>query len=277
MPKPFYFCNMKKFFSIATFALCSTATYSQVTILTEDFESGFPIGFYDTILDTNSCDASVSTFDSGWVIVEDVLDNSNHVIGASSFFDPTGTANRWLISSPIVLGAYGNSITWSARSHDASFPDGYRIFISTTGNAVADFTDTLITVATEFENWTTHTVNLSDSGYNSQTIYFAFALQSTDKYILYLDDISVEKENTSSLNENLTSQTFVYPNPTRESITIESDKSIKNIYIIDLQGNTIKANSNSSTLDLTSFASGFYILDIHFENGTSEQKRIIKY
>ena len=218
---------MKKFFSIATIALFSTATYSQVTILSEDFESGFPVGFYDTILDTNTCDASVDTFDLGWVVVEDVLDNTNQVIGASSFFDPTGTANRWLISSPLALGAYGNSISWKARSHDASFPDGYRIFISTTGNAVADFTDTLITVATEFENWTTHTINLSDSGYNSQTIYFAFALQSTDKYILYLDDISVEKENTSSITENLNSEFSVYPNPTNGILTIETDHLIK--------------------------------------------------
>lgn len=276
MTKPFYFCSMKKFFSIATFTALSVTSFSQVTVLTEDFESGFPVGFYDTILDTNTCNATVTTFDLGWVVVEDVLDNTNNVIGATSFFDPTGTANRWLISPPIALGAYGNSISWSARSHDASFPDGYRIYISTTGNAVADFTDTLITVATELENWTSHTVNLSDSGYNAQTIYFAFALQSTDKYILYLDDISVEKENTSSITENFNTEISVYPNPTNGILNIQTDNSIEQVYLVDLQGKRVELEFIQNSVDLTTYSSGFYILHVQFVNGTSEIKRIMK-
>ncbi len=266
---------IKSIFTALTF-VAYTSISAQTLILDEDFTTGIPLNFTVSILDTNICDASVSAFSPGWISLADVLAPANMVVGASSFFNPTGTANRWLISSQLTLGAFGNSLTWKARSHDASFPDGYRVLISNTGTNPEDFTDTLLTVATELDVWTTHTINLSTEGYNSDLVYIAFALQSTDKYILYLDDVQVEKDNSASVFEDKLVDLAIYPNPTSGIIQVNTSEEISGISLIQLNGIEIPLRFIDGVITIENYDSGYYYLQVKTITGKIIRERILK-
>jgi hypothetical protein len=116
--------------------------------------------------------------------------HGNAAVSTSYFVNPTPAADRWIISPAINLGT-NDYLIWSAMAGDPTYRDGYEVRISTTGNAVANFTTApLLTVAAENNAWTQHALNLS--AYNGQTVYIAWRNTSTNDYLLFVDDISVE-------------------------------------------------------------------------------------
>lgn len=79
-----------------------------------------------------------------------------------------------------------------------------------------------------------------------------------------------------SFNENNFS---IYPNPTRNSITIENNSFIQmeRIELFSMTGKVLLSTSgNTSTLSLENFQSGIYLLKITAENGTFETHKISK-
>ncbi|WP_395052249.1 T9SS type A sorting domain-containing protein [Flavobacterium sp.] len=75
-----------------------------------------------------------------------------------------------------------------------------------------------------------------------------------------------------------TNKTSVYPNPFYTSLTIETNKPIINYFIYDSLGNEVVTSSSKNDLDikLKELSSGFYLLNLLFDNGQSEIKKIIK-
>jgi hypothetical protein len=141
---------------------------------------------------------------------------------------------------------------------------------------LASFTDTLRIIAEESETWLEREINLSDSGYVSQTIYIAFVNNSYDKFKLYLDDFSVRIEDPLSINEPVALDWGIYPNPTSEFITIQTQAAIENICVYSLSGQkqAVEMNSNKQ-LNVKSLANGVYLLNITTATGTAT-KRFIK-
>ena len=113
---------------------------------------------------------------------------------ATSYFSPIDTAYRWLITPALNLGAFGNKISWSAKSHDPSYPDDYLVLVSHTDAEPSSFTDTIGNIEEENFEWTNRSVDLSQNGYDDSTIYIAFVLRTFDGFMLYLDDFLVEKD-----------------------------------------------------------------------------------
>lgn len=78
--------------------------------------------------------------------------------------------------------------------------------------------------------------------------------------------------------QNPIDEIVVYPNPSHGVVNISSSEAIQDIYLIDLSGKRILIPNNNSTenkIDLTGFAEGIYILELH----TAERayfKKIIK-
>ena len=249
---------------------------AQTTILSETFNSGIPNNWTVVIDDTSTVDSLVIAFEDGWVTLVDPVDSTDTIVGSTSFFTEPAEASRWLITPPLALGAYGNVLKWQGRVHDPSYADGYKVLISTTDNQLASFTDTLRLIAEESEDWLEREINLSDSGYVSQTIYIAFVNNSYDKFKLYLDDFSVRIEDPLSTKESIAMDWEVYPNPTSEFITIQTQAAIENISIYSLSGQkqAVEINSNNQ-LNIKSLANGVYLLNITTSTGTAT-KRFIK-
>ncbi len=251
----------------------SHALVAQTDLFVTDFQSGMPAAY--TIVDNDHLTpaAQVAEYTDAWIVVTDPNNPSDSVAGSTSFFEPTGTADRWLITPALNLGAYGNYISWSARSHDASFPDSYRVLLSTTDNNIASFTDTLGSIAGEFVDWTDRFVNLSTQGYINQTVYIAFINVTENGFKLYIDDIHAWKEDPVSVNELSNISVQIYPNPTSEQLHISVDQAylFSEIYAVD---GTLLMKSNEKDLQIQSLPQGVHVIRIHTSQGISTQRFI---
>lgn len=129
----------------------------------------------------------VSFVNAAWVATAEEL--GNNVAMSTSYYTPAGTSNDWIVSPAIILPAGTNTLYWHARSYDATYKESYRVYVSTTGNAVANFTTPLLTVNNEDTAWQNKSIDLS--AYSGQTIYLAFQNFSNDKFLGAIDNVHI--------------------------------------------------------------------------------------
>jgi hypothetical protein len=161
-------------------------------VLNEDFELGaLRPGWTLQNVDMNAPDPTVGYVNDAWVVADNLEAGVNFAAYSTSWYAPAGQADDWLISPQITLGA-GSMLSWDGRAPDAAFADGYEVIVSTTGNAVADFTDTpVFTVGSEAAAFTPHVVDLAAAGYADQDVYIAFRNNSNDDFLLLIDNVQV--------------------------------------------------------------------------------------
>lgn len=91
-----------------------------------------------------------------------------------------------------------------------------------------------------------------------------------DVYFTTLNVQQFEKEN----------EVKIFPNPANELVTIESNKSIKNIQIFSINGSKVYGDQliqkDTLQLDISTFENGMYLLKIEFIDGDQSIKRLIK-
>ena len=190
---------MKAIINLFFFTLFLSSFWAQTTVFETGFDNGIPSSMSLVNNDLNTPNDAVSEYTAAWICVSDPENESDSVAASTSWFNPIDTADRWLITPALALGSYGNDIKWNAKSQDASFPDDYYVLVSTSGTDLSNFTDTIGYIQQENFEWVERSVNLSELGYNDQTIYIAFVLRTYDGFKLYLDDILVTKEDDASL------------------------------------------------------------------------------
>ena len=270
---------MKKGLIIGFFAISSLTLNAQVEILNEDFESGAPVAF--TIVDNDGFTPNASTahFTEAWTQMADPIDTLNTVMGSTSYFEPTVTASRWLITPPLALGAYGNFFYWEARSHDPSYPDDYSVLVSTTDTQISSFTDTIGLIQSEFATWFARDIDLSGNGYASQTIYIAFVNTTNDGFALYVDSIRAEIEDPVGIDELTEISVTVYPNPVSDILKVDfgsistgsmqssqSSANIEHIEVVSLSGAVLKSTTDTE-INVSDLRSGSYFVRIVTDAG----------
>jgi hypothetical protein len=96
----------------------------------------------------------------------------------------------------------------------------------------------------------------------------------------YIAEIASPEMTGISKQIDETSGLLVYPNPADELITInlkESQVSGVSFSICDLKGNAINIgvlNQNLTTIDVSQFPAGVYVLQAVFVDGSSQQEKI---
>ena len=224
---------------LAIALMCGFNTIAQTEIYFEDFQSGLPATY--TIVDNDGFtpNAAVSEYTEAWIAIPDPFDsgNSNQVVSSTSYFEPIGQADRWLITPAITLGAYGNIASWKAQSFDASFPDGYYVLVSGTDTQLSSFTDTLDYIYGEVaDSLHYNEANISELGFDNQTIHLAFVNRTNNGFKLNIDDIRVVKDDPAAVTENDFVQIIIYPNPTSDFIHIKGFQILNKIQIVSLNG-----------------------------------------
>ncbi|MGE6396177.1 choice-of-anchor J domain-containing protein [Chryseobacterium scophthalmum] len=202
---------------------------------------------------------------------------AGNVAVANSWYDPAGTANDWLVSPQINIpaGATGVNLTWSATSMGAAaYLENYKVYISTTGNQVANFTTILKTVTNESVTGTYHTVNLNS--YVGQNVYIAFRDDSNDEYIMLLDNIKITSANTLATNDIVKKQTYFSPNPTSDFFNIKTNSKINAVSVADLTGKKVNVKLDGDKVDVRSLPAGTYLISIETKDGVSTEKFIKK-
>jgi len=162
------------------------------------FQSGFetvngPLSQWSLYnIDNLTPDATVNFVNAAWIQTPEEFDNN--IAMSTSWYAPVGTANDWMVSPQITIPAGTSTLYWQARAFDATFSDAYRVYVSTTGNAPANFTTPLLTIGNgtstgENITWTNRSLDLSS--FAGQNVYIAFQNFSNDKFLLGIDNVYV--------------------------------------------------------------------------------------
>lgn len=156
-------------------------------LFSQDFESGTLAPMTAVDVDGVPVNPGAPTFcGPTWTVVGNA---KNKLVVSTSWLNPVGVADDWLITPAIPITVANSFLFWDAYSPDANYRDGYEVRISTTDNQIASFTAIAQTIAAELT--TTQKRSLRLDAYIGQTIYIAFRNHSNDKYLLYMDNISV--------------------------------------------------------------------------------------
>ena len=159
---------------------------------------------------------------------------------------------------------------WMGPGDEAStgFPGGFRKFI---GGNLSDFT----------------ILNDDATNYVFPAVQTGSFIDSTCEYYNYIPDntvlmnLVIGSNNELSIDEEVFSEIYLYPNPIDKNSQLLSlnfdDNQSKSIKIYDLMGRLVfDLITNENKIDISSMSSGTYIVKINFNNQTFNSKLIIK-
>ncbi|MBR4506042.1 MAG: choice-of-anchor J domain-containing protein [Bacteroidales bacterium] len=157
---------------------------------TEGFENGTPAGF--SFVDADGDGNNWALYDFG--TTGNGHNGSDMVAASASYINNVGavTPDNWMIlpAFEIPTDASEFNLSWFEKGQDADYAaEYYSVYVSTTGNAVSDFTTAALT-STATGDWVKKTVSLAN--YGGQTVFIAFRHHNvTDMFYLNIDDIRV--------------------------------------------------------------------------------------
>ena len=144
-------------------------------------------------------------YEKGWYINSNKVYRGNQAVRSDSWnSDQVYHADNWLITP--VLDLEGTLKFW-VSCYSNSYPDRYEVRLSTTGNAIEDFTIELQPMQESTDEWTEVAIDLSS--YAGQTGYIAIHHESEDKLYLFIDDFGIYPNSEGTWSTISTSETNV--------------------------------------------------------------------
>lgn len=199
---------MKKllYFLLAAASCGTVAEAQEEPFFSCDFSSGIPEDF---VLIDNDCgmpseNAARYGFKMGLAWIACSLDNNMVAASTSNYKPAVSRTDDWMITPGIKIDENADEVllSWLASSASGNSPDGYSVYISTTGGKkISDFDKSapVFSITAEKNQWMRRAVDLSE--YKGQTVYVAFVNDSRwQGTLLYIDDIWVGQRNFSKLN-----------------------------------------------------------------------------
>ncbi|MCX6232391.1 MAG: choice-of-anchor J domain-containing protein [Bacteroidetes bacterium] len=269
---------MKKIYVLFAILCIARIGYSQIA-----YQENFSAGTMPTTY-TLYCDTQTTYYtnwqNKAWVVMNklDAADTNNYVAATTSYFAyGVKTADRWMITPTITIPT-GTSyiLSWRSRNILGMYKDILKVNISTGGVAKTDFSTNLYTGAEDSAAWMVH--NISLSSYAGQNIHLAFIDQSTDMFVLMVDDIKVAT--TGGVNESNSelASISIYPNPVNDVLNITSNSKIKTLKVINAIGQEIfneNINSKNFVVNTSLYIKGIYFVQIETLNGKITKKFVV--
>jgi hypothetical protein len=186
---------MKKHLLALSSLLFTGLTFSQV-VFNENFDAAaaLPAGWVQYNVDGLTPATNVNYMGTNaWVIrANSATGVGNHAV-STSWYVPAGISNDWLVTPQIAIPGTGSyQVEFDAMAPDAAYLDGFKVYISTTGNAVANFGTTPVLTQAAAPNTYTH-FSIPLTAYAGQNIYVAVQNNSNDKFLLFLDNFKVRQ------------------------------------------------------------------------------------
>jgi hypothetical protein len=105
-----------------------------------------------------------------------------------SYASPTN--NDWLVSQPVTVPGAGGTFSLWYKAYSATWPEHFKIYYSTSGNTVADFTGATGHVIGEFTTVDAVYHQFTYAATPPGQVWFAVFCDSPDEFGLYLDDFA---------------------------------------------------------------------------------------
>ncbi len=165
------------------------------TFYLEDFEAGWPAGYQrfnnDIFVPNAAFNPPFTGSDAtAWLPID--IDGSGDLEAISTSWNGPGQqADDWMLTTGIGPLPANQILSWDAEALDATFADGYEVRISTTQLPAntTNYGTLLYSIGAENAFNTTRTINLA--AYAGQTVFIAFRNNSTDEFLLSIDNIRV--------------------------------------------------------------------------------------
>lgn len=198
--------------------------------------------------------------------------NSSGAAFSASYDNNYGPLNpdNWLIGPAVAVPAGSNlELSWYAKGFDPSYAsEHYSVYVSTTGNTVADFTEAAVYSGTTTGEWVRQNVSLAD--YAGQTIHFAFRHHDcTDMFYLVIDDVQIAEP--GSINTVRDLGVSIYPNPASSMLRVEGSD-VRMVEMLDVNGRSVLTAVESNVIDLSGLADGVYMVRVTTPQGVATEK-----
>lgn len=184
-------------------------------------------------------------------------------------YNDDADVNDWAISPALTLPANSQfELSWYVRLIPYhGIVNTYEVMVSTTGTEAADFTQ-IYTESDSTDGYVQRSVSLAD--YAGQTIRIAFhniSAQGGDAMLI--DDIRVGE--TSGIDNAAAIDINIYPNPASEVINIAAE-GVRLVEMLDVNGRVVLESRIGGAIDLSSLASGVYMVRVTTDAGVSTEK-----
>ena len=193
--------------------------------------------------------------------------------------------NDWLIAPAVTLGASGNQISMYLKSLSSSYGDErFQVGVYVGNGNPTKSEDFVIINTLPYQtvpqnlnidnNWRDFIYNLDD--YLGQTIRVGIRCITQEASALLVDDVKITTIATLNVSENNQNrQIETYPNPVQDELYINSDKKVQVANLYNLDGKLLQSGSKSP-LSTKGIATGNYVIQILFEDGSTKTRNIQK-
>ncbi|WP_139958482.1 T9SS type A sorting domain-containing protein [Flavicella sediminum] len=190
--------------------------------------------------------------------------NEGYLFEVSAAYNPilVTEIRHKLANATSTKGATGDSQWMVQASNDASTWDNVSSVITVPSNANDERTTTLTTTQT----------------YR----YYRFVLSSAwtaSQNFTALQELDFTVDDSVLSNNKNTSETAIilYPNPTNNLLHIQNNNNdaIVSVSLIDLTGRIITHKTDTSTIDVSAYTKGIYLVNITLESGISTTTKIV--
>ena len=222
---------------------------------------------------------SDETEDMGWFSSVDVFESdpigqvvSMAAINFLGMFLQDVTVDNWLISPSIAMPTNGNyEISWKVMPFTTDYPnDHYGVYIlNDNDEETLLYEETLNATMTDFVQRVA-TIPATVSG--NFRVAFRHFDNPGNGYVIILDNIMIVPEGSTQGIDNVENNSVsVYPTPANNTLTVEGE-GIHSVQLFDASGRTVLSRNNGGKIDISTLASGIYVVRVTTNNGVSIQK-----
>jgi hypothetical protein len=257
-----------------------TVTVTQaglVTIFEKDFE--------DQSLTSGGWTEQSITGPQIWQVSDANQGYNSSYSGKINGYDNGAVENEdWLISPAFNPNEYESLQLsfWNTSGYDGPQLQAY--YLSNYSDDVTSATQTEISGINWHDgvtNWQwvySGEIDLSYLSESSINIAFKFTSTNTQSATWEIDDIKLSGQSTVSNEDIQSSDIQLYPNPANEVIYLNKTSSLSEIIIYNITGQKMYARTVSGsklTIDVSSFTSGIYFMQIQKEQGLRQTLKFI--
>ena len=276
-----------------------------------DLESSFQVEIADTVPDKSLIPLYYHIAYDNIHVVDTLYmqvgsDFEGFESGDFSQYNWTMNNSPWIITSDNPHS--GNYCARSARSLGNNSKSKMSITITTPSNASLSYyrkvsseanwdkfflyvDNTQMDEASGSSSWTYNSVDVAPGTHTFVFSYEKDYSQYSDSDCVWIDDVNlpcvgilVIEDLTDTTHVGVQSHAMVrasvYPNPSNEWVNVESENPVHKIVLLDMNGRVVKAinlsAANRYQLNMSDVPSGFYMMQITFDNKETQNLKIIK-